>query len=668
MSNPTTFAAPTIANHQPRTGAPASDARRRGASQGWLTPGVRLFGNLRFPAKAACIAAAFLMPLAMALVFLVMAATEQIDFARSERAGLTLVRPALQLVDAAQDRRRSATANDPDLADAQSKVKAAFDALRARQAELAKSFSLDKRLAALEQKHNSLLATPRAADADETFKAHSDYIALVLDFVRATADASQLSLDPDLDTYHMMNMSVLRGPLETENTARLRGLGTLILKTKELTPQRRDQVTRFHAVAEYLADDVENSYQQGVVPFPEAAKAMDMKSVDEATAAFMKAAEKQFLGSELVGEASTFLALGNDAVAKQLAMGKAAMNLLDSRLQVRIERLQRDLLVELLGTAACLLLAAYLMLSFYRVMRDGLQAVSEHLDRISQGDLSAGTQPLGTDESAQLMKALDRMQDALRRVVSTVRDGSTHVQSASHEIASASQDLSQRTERAASNLEETAASMEQISGTVKQTSDTAAGAIVIAKDNAQVATRGGEVIGKMVQTMDAIRVSSNRIGEIIGVIDGIAFQTNILALNAAVEAARAGEQGRGFAVVASEVRALAGRSGAAAKEIKTLISKSIEQVQQGAQVAADAGATITEIVANAERMAGLMNEIATASHEQRSGVSQVSVAVQDLDQTTQQNAALVEQTAAAASTLSDHARRLAEEIGFFKVA
>jgi methyl-accepting chemotaxis protein len=241
------------------------------------------------------------------------------------------------------------------------------------------------------------------------------------------------------------------------------------------------------------------------------------------------------------------------------------------------------------------------------------------------------------------------------------------VQNSSEEISAATHDLSRRTEQASANLEETSASTEQISSTVKHTADTVDGAMAIVRDNAEAATRGGQVIDQVVQTMDGIRTSSTKIGEIIGVIDGIAFQTNILALNAAVEAARAGDQGRGFAVVATEVRALAGRSSAAAREIKTLITTSISQVEDGSRVVADAGKTMRDVVSNAGRIAGLMGEIATATREQSAGVGQVGAAVHDLDQSTQQNAALVEQTAAATSALTDQARRLAAEVSFFRL-
>jgi methyl-accepting chemotaxis protein len=301
------------------------------------------------------------------------------------------------------------------------------------------------------------------------------------------------------------------------------------------------------------------------------------------------------------------------------------------------------------------------------VMMGGLREVSGHLEEITRGNLTTSPVPWGSDEAAQLMVTMGNMQNSLRRIVGIVLQGSNQVQVASEEIASASNDLSARTEQTAASLEETAASMEQIASTVKQTADTVNGAMAIVRENATVATRGGEVMGQVVSTMEGIQASSKKIGEIIGVIDGIAFQTNILALNAAVEAARAGEQGRGFAVVATEVRALAGRSAAAAKEIKSLIGASIEQVEQGNRIAADAGATIREIVTNADKINGLMTQISTATREQSAGVAQVGTAVHELDRSTQQNASLVEETSAASGTLSEQASRLAREVSFFKL-
>jgi len=373
------------------------------------------------------------------------------------------------------------------------------------------------------------------------------------------------------------------------------------------------------------------------------------------------------LGQTLSGDADQLLQMGNLAVSKQITLAQKVALRLDDFLQARISRVQTQLMWQLAVVVCSLCLAVYLMLAFYKVMMGGLKEISGHLHGISSGNLTTSPAPWGNDEMAQLMVSLAAMQASLHKVVSTVLESSSQVKSSSNEIADATLDLSRRTEKDAASLQETAASTEQISSTVIQTADTVSGAMEIVRSNAAAATRGGKVITDVVQTMQKIRVSSNKIGEIISVIDSIAFQTNILALNAAVEAARAGEQGRGFAVVASEVRALASRSSAAAKEIKSLITDSIHQVEVGSQVVSDAGSTIQDIVANADKITSLMGEIATATKEQSNGVALVGSAVSNLDQSTQQNAALVEQTAAATNILTNQAQRLADEVGYFRL-
>jgi len=286
---------------------------------------------------------------------------------------------------------------------------------------------------------------------------------------------------------------------------------------------------------------------------------------------------------------------------------------------------------------------------------------------VAQGDLTVQIDARGRDEVAELLRALQTMKESLGRVVGEVRANAEGVALASTQIAQGNMDLSSRTEEQASALEETAASMEQLSSTVKQNADNARLADQLAKGASTVATQGGEVVGEVIETMKGINDSSRRIADIIGVIDGIAFQTNILALNAAVEAARAGEQGRGFAVVASEVRGLAQRSAEAAKEIKELITASVDQIGHGAELADKAGATMTEVVQSIVRVSDIMGEINSASVEQSAGVTQVGEAVAQMDHNTQQNAALVEESAAAAESLKEQAQRLVEAVAVFRL-
>ncbi|CAN5139598.1 methyl-accepting chemotaxis protein [soil metagenome] len=287
--------------------------------------------------------------------------------------------------------------------------------------------------------------------------------------------------------------------------------------------------------------------------------------------------------------------------------------------------------------------------------------------QIAQGDLSQSIVVDRHDEVGLLLQELSTMQGSLRSMVTQVRSGTESISTATEQIAAGNHDLSARTEQTAANLEETASSMEELTSTVKHTAHSAHAANQLVASAKASAAKGGAVVSQVVATMDQITASSKKIADIIGVIDGIAFQTNILALNAAVEAARAGEQGRGFAVVASEVRLLAKRSAEAAKEIKTLIGESVTRVESGARLVGDAGSTMSEIVAGVQRVSDIIGEIATAASEQSDGIGQISSAVNQLDQMTQQNAALVEESAAAASSLRNQAQQLNELVSVFRV-
>ncbi|WP_374562902.1 methyl-accepting chemotaxis protein [Ideonella sp.] len=289
-------------------------------------------------------------------------------------------------------------------------------------------------------------------------------------------------------------------------------------------------------------------------------------------------------------------------------------------------------------------------------------------EAVAGGDLSQRIEVRSRDETGQLLAALKKMNEGLVDIVGQVRSSAESIATGSAQIANGNADLSQRTEEQASNLEQTAASMEQLTATVKHNADTARAANQLASSASGVAAQGGEVVGQVVATMEQITQASHRISDIIGVIDGIAFQTNILALNAAVEAARAGEQGRGFAVVAGEVRSLAQRSAQAAKEIKSLIGDSVGKVEAGSQLAGDAGRTMDDIVAQVRRVTDLIAEISAASNEQSQGINQVGDAVAQLDQVTQQNAALVEESAAAAESLKQQAAKMNEVVAAFRLA
>jgi methyl-accepting chemotaxis protein len=319
------------------------------------------------------------------------------------------------------------------------------------------------------------------------------------------------------------------------------------------------------------------------------------------------------------------------------------------------------------GSAVSTVLAAWVLISGSSALRSFLAEVTGHAQKLAAGDLAAPIHVSGPAEQAEVLSALQGLQGSLRSTLGGIRGGADSIATAAQEIAQGNADLSQRTEQTAANLQQAAGAMAQLTNTVNQTADSARTANQLAASASEVAGRGGDVVAQVVSTMNEINQSSKKIADIIGTIDGIAFQTNILALNAAVEAARAGEQGRGFAVVASEVRSLAQRSAEAAREIKSLIGASVEKVESGSRLVADAGSTMTEIVGSVQRVSDIIGEISAAAAEQSQGIGQVNHTVTELDQATQQNAALVEQGSAAAESLKDQSRQLAAAVAGFRL-
>ncbi|MBK7656845.1 MAG: HAMP domain-containing protein [Betaproteobacteria bacterium] len=479
-----------------------------------------------------------------------------------------------------------------------------------------------------------------------------------------------LSLDPDADSYFLIQASLVNLPWLTENLGIMRAQGSTFLTLAALPLDGRATLAALNKRAIEVQGEMTRNFKRAMEANPEVSALLSSRAsgMNETVSKTLATADKVLLtATEINYSPTAYFDEFTRTIDGLYELNAVTMKQVVDSLNSRVARLQREqwvlLGLLLLGLGASMML----MIAFVRSITGPVHEAVAVAQAVAGGDLAVDIPVRGSNELGQLMQALQDMKIHLSDVVTQVRQGSDSVATASAEIASGNQDLSARTESQASALEQTAASMEQLSATVKHNADSASQANQLAVNASTVAVQGGDVVSQVVDTMKDINHSSRKISDIIGVIDGIAFQTNILALNAAVEAARAGEQGRGFAVVASEVRSLAGRSAEAAKEIKALISASVERVEHGTSLVDQAGATMTEVVNSIKRVTDIVAEISAASNEQSQGVSQVGEAVTQMDQVTQQNAALVEQMAAAALSLKSQAHELVETVAVFKV-
>jgi methyl-accepting chemotaxis protein len=502
-------------------------------------------------------------------------------------------------------------------------------------------------------------------------QAHVAHVRSVLALLLQATDGSNLTLDPNIDTHYLMDAAFFRIPELTEATGLSRGVGGRVLLAGKADFEDLGFLNRQVAVARYLFSGVKSSLPKSYAVTPELAGKILFEKVERATEAYLTLVESTFVKSieapapEL---AKILVAQANQVLDAQYQLSDRIMTELDALLAKRVDGLATERLWVTVVLVLGLGLAAYFFYCFYRVSKGGLRQLAGHLEQMATGDLrQIPDTPWAKDEIGRLLVGLADTYRSLQELIRKVRDGAGELHTASNEIAAASQDLSERTGAAAAALQEQASAMEEIGSTVAHTAGTVQEAANFSEHNAQVADHAGETIQQVVRTMQGIHASSAKISEIIGVIDSIAFQTNILALNAAVEAARAGEQGRGFAVVASEVRKLAKNSAQSAKEIKELISASVEQIDDGTRVVQGAGEIMAEVVKSARQINTFLSEIATASKEQASGVEQLRLAIQELDRNTQQNAALVGETSAAATKLKAQADKLQAEIANFRV-
>ena len=508
----------------------------------------------------------------------------------------------------------------------------------------------------------------RSLPAAQSTAQHTALITSLLQTGEQLLHSYELQLDPDFATNALIQASLVHAPQLGEKLGVMRAQGAgflgrggeLPLEAKGLLQSLRQRVVELQGdTLRNLARATEAS------PAFAATLGAPARTLDAQITATLALADKALLQADtLTLPAQEYFDTYTRTIDALYALNAQAMQGVDEALQARIDRLRATLAWQALALLGTLVGATVLMLVFVRSITQPVAQAVDLAHAVARGDLSGSDIAHGSNEMGRLIAALLQMRRQLTEVVGRVRQGAEGVATASAQIAQGNTDLAARTESQASALEETAASMEQMNATVRQNADSAARASELASG---VAAQGGEVVAQVVQTMHGIHSSSGKIADIIGVIDSIAFQTNILALNAAVEAARAGEQGRGFAVVASEVRSLAQRSAGAAREIKELISASVHDVERGNALVERAGKTMEDVVTAVRRVNDIMGEISNASREQSLGVAQVGEAVSQMDQTTQQNAALVEEMAAAAASLRSQAQELVEGVAVFKL-
>jgi len=644
------------------------------AYHGLWAPGVRLFRQLGFNAKATLIAVMFLVPIVTLGWGYFNSQAAAIEFSAKERLGVAVALQAMPLLDLLQRQRLHATHQAAAVAGGRASVAKPvlatdLQAAWARLAAVEGSHRVKLDTGAAFQKLNSLAGqTVSATSVDAAFAAYSAPVDALLNLLGVATDNSNLTLDPDIDTYYLMDAAMFRLPVMIEAVAQVRGLGGAMLAMGSATTLQKRRLIEQLAILQANALAMDAGLAKTVAYNGSVRERVKTQAYQPTLKGFTDRVEASLLAQEGVqGDPAALVAASDQAIATMLELAGQSSLELDMLVGVRVSAMAQSRQITTVVLLLGLLSAAYLFISFRKVLDGGLREVSSHIQAMRDGDLTTEPRAWGADEVANLMGSLSQMQESLRKIVSEVREASQSLVSASMEISGGASDLHARTELSAANLEETASAMEQIASTVKSNQETVEEATRLATENSVAAERGGRIIGQVANTMETINASSGRIGDIIGTIDGIAFQTNILALNAAVEAARAGEQGRGFAVVAAEVRALAQRTSSAAKEIKSLITASVEQVEGGVRVVKEAGQTVGEIVSSAQRVRELLAEVAVGAREQTLGVAQSAKAVQELDSVTQQNAALVEQTAAAAAALKDQATGLAANVAQFQL-
>lgn len=640
----------------------------------FLKPAILLTQRLRLLPKFAVLIGIFLLPLMLASAFLLNELSRSIDLTEKEQIGVSRVKAMQEIIWLAQQQRAYQHMYVMGNASAEAKAlqarKTLVEKINAYEV-MRKTFNerdADNGWATIKTSWVALQKELTSSKDRKIYNAQTNFIVQLEHFNTAVADRSNLTHDPDVASYYLAELFIKNLPKITDGLVEIAGRGAAYIDSGLMEGNEEIFLASTALITRHDLTSIPGKLETLWSEKPELKSKM-MTSLDAVTTAiaYLDRTKNEVLNSVDQTSGDRFFAAGVVAIDQLHAAATTSAELMDGLLQARIARdtTRRNMIVA--GILTALALAIYFLLGFYVSFSSDVRQLDDAVMRVSSGDLTNQIHSQGRDEMAHLLNAFGGMNEKLVTLVAQVRNGSDTIALTSEELAAGNQHLSSRTEEQAGSLEQITASMEQLTSIVRQNAEHAQMANQLARSATSVAEQGGQIVIKVEDTMGAIRQSANEIKNIITIVDSIAFQTNILALNAAVEAAHAGEGGKGFAVVAAEVRNLAQRSAAAAREINLRIADSIEKVEVGSKQADQAGRTMGEIVTSISRVESIMSEIAIASHEQQSGIEHINQAMSQMDQITQQNAALVEEAAAATESMHAQMVHLSQSVAVFKL-